>query len=164
MRQGVTALLGGLLLLALAGCAVPGGVHLDGWTVRQVRVTVVAGPSWPIRDATVAWFRGAGEDSPRLTTTTDASGQCQMTLGFFCGVTRRRRSLLWWSWSSDDAGRFVVSGTLEIQAQGYSPLRVPLAEAVGRSQFSLRKKTSLMAKVKLQRLRGRSAADEQASR
>ena len=73
MRQGVTALLGGLLLLALAGCAVPGGVHLDGWTVRQVRVTVVAGPSWPIRDATVAWFRGAGEDSPRLTTTTDAS-------------------------------------------------------------------------------------------
>jgi len=48
-------------------------------------------------------------------------------------------------------GRFVINGTLEIQAEEFAPLREPLADLLGTKYFSISKKSPIKVTVRLNR-------------
>ncbi len=73
---------------------------------------------------------------------TDSNGQCRIHAWF--GAGGKRAPFL-------RTGRFLLRGEIEVTASGFSKLRAPLSELVGRDRFSIYKKSPIVVTIGLKR-------------
>ena len=173
MKWKAIALSAGLLLVASTGCAMLGRsfpvINWDGVCQREVHVKVVSVESLqPVQGATVQWFNDNYEeylkqpdsvtfgseqerteflDARLQKAMTDSKGECRLRPTFGCGGTSKKY-LFWWR----RTGRLVISGTIEIQAEGFTPLREPLAAVLGKQEFPMGRKTPIKVDVRIRPL------------
>ncbi|MHC4118409.1 MAG: hypothetical protein ACYSWO_12985 [Planctomycetota bacterium] len=141
--------------LVFAG-AIAGAMQWDGWTSRQITVIVQASDGSPIPGALIT-FRDRWYDlysSIPLTPLTEeerqnwqeeqqnwqsqhsASGPTETDGSFtFRGMFSAggTRTLFW------DNGRFILSGFISVQAEGYQTVESDLSSLVGQSSISVRR-------------------------
>jgi hypothetical protein len=133
------------IIISSGGCI--GTAHWDGWTGRQVIVTVLdSNTNEPIKNADIAFqpLHSPKNQSekyiPKAKTGPDGVGK----LYVFFGASGKKTLL-------GSQGRFGIHGNLEVAADKYSTLTKPLSSLSGKERIDIRNKSAIQVRVNFTR-------------
>jgi hypothetical protein len=135
------------IFVAVSGCIGP--AHWDGWTGREIVVTVFDGKfNTPISNAMISL---QSEDLPanppkelKVNATTGPDGIGKLFVLF--GASGKKHLLT-------EQGSFRVEGSfLKVTAEGYSTLTDPLSSLVGKERIPIGDKSAILIRVNLTKI------------
>ena len=141
-----SAIVFAILGIFAVGCMGP--MHWDGWTSRQIVVTVFDENNNPLPNATIT-LEQPGASLPRnpskefiRTATTGSDGIGKLFVCFPAGGKKTLFTLI-------QEGSFGINGTLKVAAKDHSTFVKPLSVLVGKDNFPIGNKSAIHVRATL---------------